>query len=74
MDKFNLNRRVSELQVGDIFWFSGGLRVVTKIDNEDVWYNAWLEESNKTRLDKPQSIRRKSQMLVELKIIDNGKH
>lgn len=70
MDKFNLTKRVCNLQVGDIFYFSGGWRKVLDIKNGMIYYKGYTE-LYLTVHQQNETLMARSQMLVQLKQSDH---
>jgi hypothetical protein len=66
MEKFNLTVRVSDLKVGQVFWFAARWHKVAKIDGKYVYYKLWSEE-RQTASGKNDTIMRGSKMLVQIK-------
>jgi hypothetical protein len=71
MEKFNLTVRVHELKLGQVFWFSGGWRIVKKIDDEYLYYCGW-DMQNQKQHSSLSTLMKGSQMMVETKEIENG--
>lgn len=68
MDKFNLNVRIRDLEVGNVFWFSARWHCVTKIDDQYLYYKLLREEDDGWRIaGYNETVMRGSQMMVEVK-------
>ena len=58
-------KRVFELHVGDLFWFSGCWRKVVKIDATLLHYTSH-DTDRKYRVGKNDTIMKNSQMIVQI--------